>query len=573
MAGGEDVVIPLPTFVFSVTVVACAFAVLLLLLALLMCRMCRFARTSLTMKRLLQGRSAGGGGRSTAFMSAGVSDSRASLYSSLNSGGGGMNGSSGSLILGTGYDSHGRLQKLAASSAAITAETLGSGVGDHSGLLIDPALVSVTHKLAAGAYGAVYLGVFAGVNVVVKELYSQVLEGDNEELLHEARMLHALRHPRIVTFYGVTWRVSGPAPPGWKGGSRAAPEPVNIESSSAGTSYESGRAAQSLNDTADWLEVDEASESEFLSSSAPTWGAAFFGSSELGDRPLAVSDDGAFALNGGGGGASRPARASRPTPVRSASRPRALSPDSQAWAGLMQAAEDEHAKLLLVIEYCGQGSLGEAIRKGNYDTRADFFRHAVQLAGTLDWLHRKSPPIIHRDIKPGNMLLDDRGDLKLCDLGLARAQPLESGEVSAVCVTTSLLVSPCLLSSFLFSLSVLFLQGGTSDALATMTGGLGSAPFVPPEIMKGGASGVEGFETATVGSLSNSLYDPTFIDSSEETGDSRLESYLAGTPNKVRLLAATTRGATHAITSYWTTPAHPPLAHLFLLLYAHTRDR
>ena len=106
-----------------------------------------------------------------------------------------------------------------------------------------------------------------------------------------------------------------------------------------------------------------------------------------------------------------------------------------------------------------------------------------------------------------------------------------------------------------------------------MTGGLGSAPFVPPEIMKGGASGVEGFETATVGSLSNSLYDPTFIDSSEETGDSRLESYLAGTPNKVRLLAAATRGATHAISSYWTTPAHPPLAHLFLLLYAHTRDR
>jgi serine/threonine protein kinase len=449
-------------------------------------------------------------------MSAGLSDSRASLYSSLNSGGGG-NGSSGSLILGTGYDSHGRLQKLAA-SAAVTAETLGSGLGDHSGLLIDPALVSVTHKLAAGAYGAVYLGVFAGVNVVVKELYSQVLEGDNEELLHEARMLHALRHPRIVTFYGVTWRVSGPAPPGWKGGSGAAPEPVNIERSSAGTSYESAGVAQSLNDTADWLEVDEASGDDFLSSSAPTWGAAFFGGSELGDRPLAVSDDGAFALNGGGGsGASRPARAARPTPVRSTSRPRALSPDSQAWAGLMQAAEDEHAKLLLVIEYCGQGSLGEAIRKGNYDTRADFFRHAIQLAGTLDWLHRKSPPIIHRDIKPGNMLLDDRGDLKLCDLGLARAQPLESGE------------------------------GGTSDALATMTGGLGSAPFVPPEIMKGGASGVGGFEAATVGSLSNSLYDPTFIDSSEDTGDSRLESYLAGTPNKVRMraiaAAAVPRGA------------------------------
>ena len=35
-------------------------------------------------------------------------------------------------------------------------------------------------------------------------------------------------------------------------------------------------------------------------------------------------------------------------------------------------------------------------------------------------LHRMRPPVIHRDIKPQNEILDDRGDFHLIDLGIAR---------------------------------------------------------------------------------------------------------------------------------------------------------
>ncbi|MBQ6348239.1 MAG: protein kinase [Clostridia bacterium] len=35
-------------------------------------------------------------------------------------------------------------------------------------------------------------------------------------------------------------------------------------------------------------------------------------------------------------------------------------------------------------------------------------------------LHRMRPPVIHRDIKPQNVILDDRGDFHLIDLGIAR---------------------------------------------------------------------------------------------------------------------------------------------------------
>jgi serine/threonine protein kinase len=45
-------------------------------------------------------------------------------------------------------------------------------------------------------------------------------------------------------------------------------------------------------------------------------------------------------------------------------------------------------------------------------------RYFQQLARHIRFL--RSQDIIHRDIKPGNLLVDSNGDLKLCDLGLAR---------------------------------------------------------------------------------------------------------------------------------------------------------
>jgi len=51
-------------------------------------------------------------------------------------------------------------------------------------------------------------------------------------------------------------------------------------------------------------------------------------------------------------------------------------------------------------------------------TEADVVRMAYQMLCTLKFLH--SAGIIHRDVKPGNFLLDKDNNIKLGDFGLSR---------------------------------------------------------------------------------------------------------------------------------------------------------
>lgn len=64
--------------------------------------------------------------------------------------------------------------------------------------------------------------------------------------------------------------------------------------------------------------------------------------------------------------------------------------------------------------------LSEACQKKGFLPEADVLAWAKQLADALEYLHSQDPPILHRDIKPGNLKVTPSGLLKLVDFGLVK---------------------------------------------------------------------------------------------------------------------------------------------------------
>ncbi|KAK2933912.1 Protein kinase domain [Fusarium oxysporum f. sp. vasinfectum] len=80
---------------------------------------------------------------------------------------------------------------------------------------------------------------------------------------------------------------------------------------------------------------------------------------------------------------------------------------------------DSH--IYLVLEFCGQGDLYEAIRKGHGPLETEHVRQfMIELIDAVDYMHSKG--VYHRDIKPENIFLTQDGAMKLGDFGLATTE-------------------------------------------------------------------------------------------------------------------------------------------------------
>ncbi|MEZ0368659.1 MAG: serine/threonine protein kinase, partial [Candidatus Sericytochromatia bacterium] len=62
-------------------------------------------------------------------------------------------------------------------------------------------------------------------------------------------------------------------------------------------------------------------------------------------------------------------------------------------------------------------TLKEAVEAGKRFDENEMVTIAEDLLDVLDYLHHFSPPVIHRDIKPGNVILDPQGQAHLVDFG------------------------------------------------------------------------------------------------------------------------------------------------------------
>lgn len=93
----------------------------------------------------------------------------------------------------------------------------------------------------------------------------------------------------------------------------------------------------------------------------------------------------------------------------------------------------EGKDLLLVYEYVKNGTVadhlhGENKGKGlNWITR---LKISVETAHALAFLHKQEPPVLHRDVKTTNILVDEYFKVKVADFGLSRFMPTDVTHIS-----------------------------------------------------------------------------------------------------------------------------------------------
>jgi len=103
-------------------------------------------------------------------------------------------------------------------------------------------------------------------------------------------------------------------------------------------------------------------------------------------------------------------------------------------------AKLRHPNLLLFMGYCVEpplictefmrrGSLHTILKSGNVLEPARNHAVAIAVARGMSYLHSRSPPILHLDLKSPNILVDEKWRVKIADFGLARMR--QTTQVSA----------------------------------------------------------------------------------------------------------------------------------------------
>jgi serine/threonine protein kinase len=94
---------------------------------------------------------------------------------------------------------------------------------------------------------------------------------------------------------------------------------------------------------------------------------------------------------------------------------------------------EENGNYFLVMEYVeGQNLQHKLTEQVVPFSEGDVLAWASKICEVLHYLHSHHPPVIYRDLKPSNIMVDTAGNIKLVDFGIARPYAEESDNTHVV---------------------------------------------------------------------------------------------------------------------------------------------
>lgn len=160
---------------------------------------------------------------------------------------------------------------------------------------------------------------------------------------------------------------------------------------------------------------------------------------------------------------------------------------------------DEDGLQVLVYEFMANGDLHDNLLGRDNRTPMNSTQRlevAVGIARGLDYLHSfANPPVIHRDVKPSNVLLDDFMVAKLADFGISKISPEMYTHVSTRPLGTMGYMDPdyfrtnqLTLASDVFAFGVVLLEIITGQRVfdTSRVGGINLNDWVRPRFAAGG---------------------------------------------------------------------------------------
>ena len=97
--------------------------------------------------------------------------------------------------------------------------------------------------------------------------------------------------------------------------------------------------------------------------------------------------------------------------------------------------------IYVVMDYIEGEPLSRVLQQDGAQPQEVVLEWAESLCGVLDYLHTQNPPIIYRDMKPANIMLQPNGNIKLIDFGIAREYKEQNLE-DTVCLGTKGYAAP-----------------------------------------------------------------------------------------------------------------------------------